>query len=63
MTFAVLQHMLIAGGENVPEKTITIRVTDEEHRNIKLEATKQGITIKDYVLELVKKDLEKDKKK
>ena len=47
----------------MPEKTITIRVTDEEHRNIKLEATKQGITIKDYVLELVKKDLEKDKKK
>lgn len=45
----------------MPEKTITIRVTDDEHLAIKLEATKKGVTIKDYVLALIKKDLEQEK--
>ena len=44
------------------EKTITIRVPDDLHKQIKMEATKMGITIKDYLLALVEKDLKREKK-
>jgi predicted DNA binding CopG/RHH family protein len=59
LTIAILQYILIAGGENVADKTITIRITEEQHREIKVEAAKRGLTVKDYILELVRKDLEK----
>jgi len=62
LTFAALQHIIIAGGEIVDEKTITIRVPDDLHKQIKMEATKMGITIKDYLLALVEKDLKREKK-
>lgn len=41
----------------MPEKTITMRVDEKLHTEIKIKATQKGITIKDYILELVKKDL------
>lgn len=43
------------------DKTITIRITEDQHREIKVEAAKRGLTVKDYILELVKKDLDKEK--
>lgn len=38
-------------------KLITINVSDEEHKKIKLEATKSGQSIKDYLLRPVGKPL------
>lgn len=64
MTFAVLQYKLIAGGEAMAEKTITIRIDEELHKDIKVHIAKKGISLKDYLLELIEKDLygEVDKK-
>lgn len=43
------------------EKTITIRVNEELHKEIKIEIAQKGISLKDYVLGLIEKDLEKSK--
>lgn len=61
LTFAVLQYILIAGGEIVADKTITIRITEEQHKDIKIEAARRGLSVKDYILELVRNDLDKQK--
>lgn len=45
------------------EKTMTIRLDEELHKRIKLKAVKEGKTVKDYILNLVKQDLEKEEKK
>lgn len=39
------------------EKTITIRIDEELHRDIKTVVAKKGITLKDYIVQLVKDDL------
>ena len=44
------------------EKTITIKVTEEQHRKIKVESALCGMTVKDYLLGLVEKDLDSKKK-
>lgn len=43
-------------------KNIAFRLDDKLHMDIKIQATKEGKNIKDYILELVKKDLENKKK-
>lgn len=43
-------------------KGITIRVEPEFHQKLKLYAVSQGVTIQEYVKELIAKDL-KDKEK
>ncbi len=43
------------------DKTITIRITEDQHRKIKVEAAQRGLSVKDYILELVRKDLEQKK--
>jgi len=40
----------------LPEKTITIRVTEEQYREIKINALEKGQSLKDYILSLVKSD-------
>lgn len=35
-------------------KTLQIRLTDEEHKLLKVAAAKAGMTLKQYLLELVK---------
>lgn len=45
------------------EKTMTIRLDEELHKRIKLKAVKEGKTVKDYILNLVKKDLGEEEKK
>lgn len=50
------------GGENMAEKTITIRVAEELHKEIKVKIAQDGISLKDYILELIEKDLKKSKK-
>jgi len=42
-------------------KNIAFPVSDELHMEIKIEATKQGKTIKDYITELIINDLEEKK--
>lgn len=42
-------------------KNIAFQVEDEFHTKIKIKATKEGKTIKDYVIGLIRKDLEKNK--
>lgn len=43
------------------DKTITIRITEEQHKDIKIEAARRGLSVKDYILELVRNDLDKQK--
>ncbi len=43
------------------DKTITIRVPEELHRDIKIEIAKRGISLKDYILMLVQKNLDSKK--
>ncbi len=39
------------------EKTITIRIDEELHRKIKIKIANESVTLKDYVVDLIKKDL------
>lgn len=41
--------------EKVYEKTMNLKVSDEEHRAIKLLATEAGMTIKQFILEALDK--------
>ena len=39
------------------EKTITIRVAEELYKKIKVEVALKGITLKDYILNLIQQDM------
>lgn len=43
------------------DKTITIRITEDQHREIKVEAAQRDLSVKDYILELVRRDLDQKK--
>jgi hypothetical protein len=43
-------------------RNIAFQVDNAFHTEIKIQATKEGKTIKDYIMELIKKDLENKKK-
>ncbi len=42
-------------------KSIAIKVDDEFHKQMKVVATTKGKSIKEYVMELIEKDVEKEK--
>lgn len=42
-------------------KAVAIKVDDEFHKQMKLRATEEGKSIKEYVAELIEKDLQKEK--
>ena len=44
------------------KKNISFKVDSELHKNIKIKATNMGIGIKEYILNLIKKDLESEEK-
>ncbi len=44
------------------DKMMTIRTEEEVHKQIKIRATELGISIADYIEQLVKEDLKKAKK-
>lgn len=44
------------------EKAINFKVDEEFYTKVKVKVAIEGMTIKDYVINLIKKDLEKDKK-
>ena len=39
-------------------KNIAFQIDDEFHKKIKIQATNENKSIKDYIIEIVKKDLE-----
>lgn len=47
----------------VTEKTITLRLDEETHKNIKLQAVLKGVTLKQYIVDLVNADIEKTREK
>ena len=44
-------------------KAINFKVNEDFYKEIKVRVALKGGTLKDYVIELIKKDLEKSKKK
>lgn len=44
------------------QKAINFKVDEEFYKKIKVKIALQGVTLKDYVIKLIKQDLEKDKK-
>lgn len=44
------------------EKTITIRIDENLHKDIKVNIAKKGISLKDYIVQLIAKDLNSDDK-
>jgi predicted DNA binding CopG/RHH family protein len=44
-------------------KTITLRLDDELHKELKIKMAQEGTTIQDYIVNFIKKDLEKSKQK
>ena len=46
----------------MPDRNIGIKVDDVLYRQIKIRIAQEGKTLKEYVLELIKKDLETTKK-
>ena len=45
------------------EKTINFKVGEELYRRVKIKVAQEGMTLKDYVITLIKQDLEKEVKK
>lgn len=45
--------------DTIVKKGITIRVEQDLHQEIKIHAIQEGKTIQEYVLELIKKDMNK----
>lgn len=43
------------------EKTLAFRIDEEFHRDLKIKLAKKGITLKDYVIGLIKSDLYEEK--
>ena len=43
------------------KRNIVLRVDPDFHRQIKLHVTMNDTTLQDYIVELIKKDLEKNK--
>lgn len=40
------------------QKHLDIKVTDELHRQTKTQAAMQGVTVTDYIISLIQKDLQ-----
>jgi len=40
------------------DKTVNFKVDEDLYRRIKIQIAKEGKTLKDYVIELIRKDLE-----
>jgi len=44
-------------------KLIGVRVDEKTHKQMKLYTVEKGITLQDYLMELIKKDMEQHKQK
>ncbi len=43
----------------IAEKTINFKVDEELYKRIKIKVVEEDMTLKDYIIQLIKKDLEK----
>jgi predicted DNA binding CopG/RHH family protein len=50
------------GGEEMQERNLAIKVDDELFKKIKIKLANDGKTLKEYLLELIHKDFEQNKK-
>ena len=41
------------------DKTINFKVDEELYRSVKVHIAQEGMTLKEYIIELIRKDLEK----
>ena len=41
----------------MPERTVAIRIDEELHKRIRMRIAESGITLKDYIVSLVERDL------
>mgnify|MGYP002765186642 FL=1 len=53
--------MFAGGEERMTEKTITIRIDEDLHKKIKIHIAQQGLSLKDYIVGLMLKDLNSNK--
>lgn len=44
-------------------KSLTVRIDDELHKELKFKMVENETTIQDYIVDLIKKDLDKSKSK
>lgn len=44
-------------------QSMTIRIDEELHKQAKIKATIEGISLKEYILNLIKEDLKEDRDK
>lgn len=58
MTFARNRDIVIAGGDELPDRNLSIRVDEELFRKIKVKIAMDDKTLKEYLLDLILKDLE-----
>ncbi len=47
--------------ERDKRKLIGVRVDEDTHRQMKLYTVEKGVTIQDYLMELIKRDMEKNR--
>ena len=40
-------------------KTITVRISEDLHKTVKIRIAEEGISLKDYIVDLIQKDLAK----
>ena len=50
------------GGVIIPTKTIAFRVEEQFHTLVKIQATKEGKTLQEHVIEVLQHDLDKKSK-
>ena len=53
-------NIVVRGGAAL-EKTINFKVDEELYKQIKIKTVLEGKTLKDYIINLIKKDLEEKK--
>ena len=41
------------------EKSITVRISEDLHKTVKIRIAEEGISLKDYIVDLIQKDLAK----
>ncbi len=49
--------------ENEKRKLVGVRVDEETHKKMKLYTVEKGITIQDYLMELILKDMKQNERK
>ena len=54
--------IVVNGGDEMPLRNIGIKVDDELYRKIKIKLAKEDKRLKDYIVELITKDLDSEEK-